>query len=554
MKTIFKLRALVMIALLAALTVPAMAQDPVTFTFGEFGNPVQLDSAIVTDGISFRVTRQGCESLLEFEADTTNPAAGLASDWTQSEDGLNWTLNLVEGATFHDGTPFNAEAVKFNFDRWRDTSNPYHFATQAFEYYGAQFNGFDDNSVITDVQALSDTEVQFTLSQAMPSFLNNLAMPMFSIHSPAAIEANGEAYGTPSVGYVCTGPYSFTSWESDVQVVLDRYAEYWGEASGNVERIIFRIIPDNAARFAALQDGSIDAFESPNVEDLETIEGSDELYIQYRPSFNTFYLAFNFRIKEFRDPNVRKAISLAMNREEIVGAYFSADAMAASTMHPPSIASGYNADIQSEYDPEAAQQLLADAGFPDGIDQVTVLGVDEDGNVTEEEVETIPVRVYFMPVTRPYNPDGEGIGETMVSYLQDIGINAELASGGDWSAYLAGRANGELVGLYQLGWTGDNGDPDNYIGYFFADSANVLAREGFYQNTEVGDLLQQARFEIDAEVRDQLYKDVEQLHFDETARVYIAHGPVPLAFSNRVSGYITNPLGNELFKFVTVTE
>ncbi len=546
------LKVLLVVSLLALVVIPAAAQDPVTFTFGEFGNPVQLDSAVVTDGISFRVTRQGCESLLDFEGETTVPVASLATEWTQSEDGLTWTLKLVEGVTFHDGTPFNAEAVKFNFDRWRLTSDPYHFPTQVFEYYEAQFNGFDDASVITDVQATGEYEVVFTLSQALPAFLNNLAMPMFAIHSPSAIMANGEAYGTPTVGYSCTGPYKFVSWESDVQVVLEKDANYWGEFPGNVDRVVIRIIPDAAARLAALQDGSIDGFEGPNVEDLEGIEASEDLYVQYRPSFNVLYLAFNYRIKEFRDPNVRKAISMAMNRAEIVEAYYNAGAIPANTFHPPTIASGFNPDIQSVYDPEAAKALLAEAGFPDGLSEVTLLGIDENGDVTDEEVDKLPVQLYFMPVQRPYNPDGEGIGEAMVSYLADIGVNTVLTSAGDWSAYLTARANGELLGLYQLGWTGDNGDPDNFIGYFFSGVATTQPQEGFIKNEALGNLLQDARFETDATVRDGLYKQAEQIVFDESARVFIAHGPVPLAFSNRVSGFVSNPLGSELFKYITI--
>jgi peptide/nickel transport system substrate-binding protein len=543
--------ALTVLTLFTALAVSA--QDEVVFTFGEFGNPVQLDSAVVTDGISFRVIRQGCETLMTFEPGTTAPVPGLAESYTVSEDGLTWVFKLREGVTFHDGTPFNAEAVKFNFDRWRFTDNPYHFPEQVFEYYEAQFNGFDDASVITNVEATSEYEVTFTLSTPVGAFLNNLAMIMFAISSPAAIEANGVDYGTPAVGFVCTGPFKFVSWENDVETIVERNTEYWGEVPGNVTKVIFKQIPDSAARFAALKDGTIDAFESPNVEDIEAIEADENLYVQFRPSFNVLYLAFNYRIKEFRDVNVRTAISLALNRQEIVDSYYAA-AVAANTFHPPSIAVGFNADVQTPYDPEQAKQLLAEAGYPDGISELTVLKLDADGNVTDEVETSIPVNLYFMPVVRPYNPDGEGIGELMAGYLNEIGIQAVLASNGDWATYLGARANGELLGMYQLGWTGDNGDPDNFIGYFFSSVDTPLAREGFYQNAELAALLQEGRSLTDPATRDALYQQAEALLATDAGRLFIAHGQVPMAFNKKVSGYVTSPLGDEPFYLVTISQ
>jgi peptide/nickel transport system substrate-binding protein len=337
---------------------------------------------------------------------------------------------------------------------------------------------------------------------------------------------------------------------SDDHVKLVRNPDYWGEVSGNVDTIIFRIIPDAAARFAALQAGEIDAFEQPNVEDISAIEGSDNMYIQTRGPLNVMYLAFSYRIKEFRDVNVRKAIAMAINRQEIVDAFYPPGAVVATTMIPPSLW-GYNADVPAfEYDPEGAKALLAEAGYPDGIKEVTVLKVDANNHVTDEVESTMPLTLYYQPVARPYNPDGQGIGEAMVSYLADIGLEAELGSVGDWSAYLAARSNGELLGLYQLGWTGDNGDPDNFLGYFYAQ--NPVPREGYYENAEVGQLLTQARgMSVQAE-REPIYKQVDQIMHDEVARIYVAHTGVPLAFSNRVSGYVTSPLGTELFKFVTV--
>ncbi|GAB4512771.1 MAG: ABC transporter substrate-binding protein [Anaerolineae bacterium] len=547
----FKFMAFLLVLALLVVA-PVTAQDGGnTFTFGEFGNPVQLDPAVVTDGISFRTASQGCEPLLSFVGSTTDVGPGLAQSWETSEDGLTWTFQLVENATFHDGTPFNAEAVVWNFERWRFTDNPFHFAEQVYEYYDYMF-GLDDASYVTNVEATGEYEVTFTLREPNGSFLNTLAMPMFAISSPAAVEEFGTAYGTPEVGYVCTGPFRFVEWISDERVVLERNPDYWGEIPGNVDTIIFQIIPDNAARFAALQSGAIDGFEQPNVEDLEAIEGADDLYLITRGPLNVMYLAFNYRVQEFRDPLVRQAISMAMNREEIVAAFYPPGAIAAATMLPPSLW-GFNANIPvMEYDPEGAMALLAEAGYPDGISEVNVLGVDENGNVTDEVVDTIPVDLFFQPVTRPYNPDGEGIGEAMVSYLADIGIEANLASAGDWATYLDRRASGDLIGMYQLGWTGDNGDPDNFLGYFFAQVDTPKAAEGFYQNTELAEVLMQARALPDQESREPLYQQAEQILYDETGRIFIAHTGVPLAFNQRVSGYVTNPLGTELFKFVSV--
>jgi peptide/nickel transport system substrate-binding protein len=551
MRTKFTYLLLFVLAVMLAVT-PVAAQDGNIFTFGTFGNPVQLDAAVVTDGISFRVINQGCEGLLTFDGSTTNPAPLLASSWEASEDGLTWIFTLVENATFHDGTPFNAEAVVWNFSRWRDTSHPAHFEEAAFEYYEYMFGGFDGDDFVASVEATGEFEVTFVLAEPNGSFLNTLAMSMFTFASPSAVEAAGPAYGTPEVGYVCTGPFVFDEWISDDRTVLQRNADYWGEISGNLDTIVFQVIPDNAARFAALQAGAIDGFEQPNVEDIESIENADDLYIEMRGPLNVMYLAFNYRIQEFQNPLVRQAISLAMDRAAIAEAFYPPGAVAANTMIPPSLW-GYNADIGTPtYDPDAAMALLAEAGYPDGISEVNVLGVDEDGFVTDEVVDTIPLDLFFQPVTRPYNPDGEAIGEAMVSFLADIGIESNLASAGDWATYLDRRANGDLIGLYQLGWTGDNGDPDNFLGYFFAQVDESQPREGYYYNPELAQLLQEARAMTSQEEREPLYQQADLIIYEETGRIFVAHTGVPLAFNNRVSGYITNPLGNEFYKFVSV--
>ncbi|GAB4527209.1 MAG: ABC transporter substrate-binding protein [Anaerolineae bacterium] len=530
---------LLVVALVIGVAGTSLAQaEPVTFIFGRGGDSVQLDPAVVTDGESFRVTNQGCESLLAYEEETTNVIPSLATSWSSNEDATVWTFQLREGVVFHDGTPFNADAVVFNFERWRFTDNPYHFEEQVFEYYEAMWGGFDDESIITSVEATGEYEVTFTLAEPLAPMLANLAMPMFNIASPTAIQEYGPDYGTPEVGFVCTGPYRFVEWVPDDRIVLERFEDYWGEIEGNVDRIVIRTIPDNSARFAALQSGEIHAMEQANIEDLNIAEESEDLYVLTRPALNTAYLAFNYRIQEFNDVRVRQAISLAIDRQAIVDAFYGRYGLVANTFLPPVIW-GHNDEIVAEYNPERARELLAEAGFPDGFSEVTL----DDGS-------RIPLTLYFMPIVRFYNPDPEGIAQAQANYLADIGIQVQLETAGDWATYLDLRRNGELIGLYQLGWGGDNGDPDNFLCYFFCSPGNP--REGFYDNPELAAILQEARVTPNQADREALYKEAEAILYADAGRIFIAHQQTPLVFRNEVEGYIPNAVGTDLYRFVTV--
>ncbi|MCK5633686.1 MAG: hypothetical protein KAI06_01295, partial [Anaerolineales bacterium] len=225
---------------------PAAPAEPKTFVFGRGGDAVGLDPALVTDGESFRVTGQLLEPLYQYEPGSTTPIPALATECTASANALEWTCALREGVKFHDGTDFNADAVVFNFERWRFTDNPYHLESQVFEYYEYMWYGFDDDSVITAVEAVDDYTVKFTLMDPLATFLANLAMDMFAISSPAAIEAAGEGYGTPAAGAVGTGPFTFVEWIEGDTITVEANADYWGGAP-TVSEIIWRVIPDDSA-------------------------------------------------------------------------------------------------------------------------------------------------------------------------------------------------------------------------------------------------------------------------------------------------------------------
>jgi peptide/nickel transport system substrate-binding protein len=542
--------------------------EPVTFIFGRGGDSVQLDPAIVTDGESFRVTGNCLEPLYQYELGTTTPVPALATECTANEEATEWTCSLREGVTFHDGTDFNADAVLYNFERWKTTSHPQHFESQVFEYYEYMWGGFDDASVIASIEKVDDLTVKFMLNAPLAPFLANLAMDMFAISSPAAVEAAGEDYGTPSVGCVGTGPFKFVEWVEGDHITVEANNEYW-DGAPKVDQIIWRVIPDDSARFLALQAGDIHAFEQAVVEDLETAEADPNLYVETRPALNTGYLAFNYKIEEFKDPKVREAVAHAINRPGLLENFYGAYGEAAMNFLPP-LVWGHNDAVEDwTYDPDLSKQLLADAGFPDGLSEVTIAEdiTDAEGNVTYAAGDKIPLTLYYMPVTRFYYPSPKEIGEAMAADLANAGFDTTLELAGDWPTYLGLRREGQLVGLYMLGWGGDNGDPDNFHNYFFGFSGDDRvgddaaawvkapdAREGWYANTEIAYLLYQAAVLPDQAARQAIYEQVEQLLHDDVARLWIAHNNTPLIFSSAVSGYVPQPVGEDNYNFVEIAK
>jgi peptide/nickel transport system substrate-binding protein len=525
----------------------AVAPEGKTFIFGRGGDSVQLDPAVVTDGESFRVTGQVLEPLFQYEDGGTAPIPALATGFEASADSKEWTIFLREGVKFHDGTPFNADAVVLNFERQWKTDHPLHFESQVYEYWEYMFNGFDDDCLITDIEAVDDLTVKITLREPLAPLLANLAMDIFAISSPAALEKYGADYGMPTVGCVGTGPFKFVEWVEDDHITVDANMDYWGGAP-TIGRIIWRVIPDDSARYLALKAGDIHALEQANVEDLKDAEADPNLYVK-AIGLNTGYLAFNYHIKEFQDPKVREAVFHAIDREALKDAFYGDYGQVASTFLHPSMW-GCPEIEDWTYDPDLSRQLLAEAGFPDGLKEVT----------NEDTGEVGPLKFYYMPVTRFYYPSPKEIGEAMAADLAKVGIETELYLEGDWAAYLGARREGRLYGLYQLGWGGDNGDPDNFLNYFFGGLSGTGqvkepdAREGWYANQEVADLLYQAAIEPDQAKRAPLYEEVERLLHEDRARLWVIHNDTPRVLSAKVSGFQVQPVGADKYERVVIAD
>jgi peptide/nickel transport system substrate-binding protein len=517
------------------------AEAGATLTFGTSADPVALDGALVSDGESLRAIDQMFEGLVTLEPGTTNVVPGLASSWEVSDDGLTYTFTLEEGVTFHDGEAFNADAVCFNFDRWYNFKGS--FQNEAASYYWQTvFGGFSDgktDSLYESCTAVDDTTVELKITTPSSSILGALALTSFTFGSPAALEefqadegkVDAEGIFRPTGTYatehpVGTGPYMFESWEPGSKLTMVRNPDYWGDFEGNVDTLIFQPIADPAARLQALQTGEIQGYDLVSPEDYETIGGDDQLQLLNRPAFNVGYVGFTQTVKPLDDIAVRQAIAHAINRQEVVDAFYAGQGEVATQFMPPSLFGWADDVTEYPYDPELAKQILEDAGY------------------------TLPVEIDFAyptDVERPYMPDPQANFEAMVADLEECCFKVEKKSA-TWSPdYLDNAQNGRY-GLHLLGWTGDFGDPDNFIGTFFQTEQSQWG----FNNQEIFDVLNEAEQETDVDARTALYEEANRLIMDFLPGLPYVHTQPGLAFTANVSGYEPSPVSLEPFSLVTV--
>jgi peptide/nickel transport system substrate-binding protein len=514
-----------------------------TLVFGASADPISMDGAYVADGESLRVIRQIFETLVTTEEGGTEVTASLATGWETSDDGLEWTFELEEDVTFHDGTEFDAEAVCFNFDRWYNFSGLQQSASVSY-YWQTVFGGYANNesedlseSLYESCEAVDDGTVTITLTTPSSSFLTGLTLPSFSIASPQALEEfNADAvsgtdeeprfegtFGTQNP--VGTGPFEFESFEPGNRLVLARYDDYWGDAA-KLDRLIFRPIADGPARTQALQSGEIQAFDGVDPADVSRLD-SEGYEILERPAFNVGYLGFNTAVPPLDNPTIRQAIAHAINREALVQANYPEGSEVATQFMPPDLF-GWADDVPTyEYDVEKAKALIAESG-------VTDLTLD-----------------FWYPtnVTRPYMPDPAANFQAMSSDLEAAGFTVQPNSA-PWNPDYLAQVDAGSTGMRLLGWNGDFADPDNFIGTFFRTKQPAWGPldESIYSDLEA------ARTETDLETRTGLYEDANKKIMEFLPGLPYVHNKSFLVAAEGVQGLVPSPVSNEIFQNVTVSE
>ncbi|WP_027480709.1 ABC transporter substrate-binding protein [Deinococcus pimensis] len=517
-------------ALLAAALIGGASAS--TLVYGSGGEPVNLEGGNVTDGNSVIVHRQIYDYIVGFKLGTADLAPGLAVSWKPNANYTSWTFTLRKGVKFHDGTAVDADAIIFNVNRWWDPKFQYGYRDQGrtYESFGEQFGGFkgDANSVLKSVTKVNDSTIRFDLTQGVPAFANLLAQGYFGIASPKAIREQGAKYGTPAGTPVGSGPFKFVSWRTGDRIVLAANTAYWG-AKPKVDEVVFRFIKDPSARLNELKAGGVDFTVDLAPDNLAAIKADKNLRAVLKPSFNVGFLSLNTKNQYLKNDKVRQAISMAINKKEIVQAFWNGLGTSNASFLPDTLnwANSKSVPADYKYDPQAAKKMLSEAGYPNGF----------------------TLDLWYMPVSRPYFPTPKPIAEAMAADLAAIGIKVNLRTK-DWAQYLDDRNKDPGFDMYMIGWTGDYGDPDNFYAAYYG-TANATQDSG-YNPQNIAKLLDQGKSALNQADKAKIYAQVHELTYAANVRLPIVHSRPLAAARTYVKGWVPSPLGSEPFNTISV--
>jgi len=536
--------ALAAIALLAA-SAAARPTASTTLVFGTASDPVVLDGPLVSDGESLRPIDQIFEGLVGLKQGTTTIVPALATKWKAAPGGHSWTFTLRQGVKFQDGTTFNAAAVCFNFNRWYNFPGPLHSDAVSY-YWNTVFGGFahpaagnpgPDKSLYKGCKTKGSSTVTILLTRPSSSFIGALALTNFGIASPAAlkkykadagtVDANGVFHPSGTFGTqhpIGTGPYMLKSWTVGDKLVLVANPKYWGKKA-KLNQIIFKPISDNAARLQALQTGEIQGYDLVDPADIGTVQKSSSDKILNRPAFNVAYVGINQKFKPFDNPLVRQALAYALDRNSVVKGFYAGRGQVANQFLPPLVTGYATKGVPSyPYNPTKAKQLLQKAGV------------------------SLPLSVDFWyptNVSRPYMPDPKKNAEAFGASLENSGFKVTFHSA-PWRPDYLGTVQSGKAELYLLGWTGDFGDPANFLNVHFGAPNDQFG----FNNPSLFNLLRRADQETNLAKRAELYQRASVQVMTYLPIVPYVHSMPALAFQKNVLGYKPSPVSLEPFSTV----
>ncbi len=478
-------------------------------------NPSTLDPALISDIYGFTVAQQIFDGLVQYDG-AVNIVPALAEDWKSSRDGLSWTFSLRRGVKFHNGREVVADDVVYSFTRILDPKTNSKAAEVFLKVKGAKEFIEGRAKVVQGIRALDKYTVQIELSEASGPLVANLAMGYVKIVPREAVEASGPAFGLKPVG---TGPFKFTRWTKDEEIVLEANQDYYA-GRPFLERIVYRIYPGAPMdkMFSNFQDGGLEDTFVPNAEIQKMPEFQVYQFVR-REILSTRFLGLNTAHGPLRNPLVRQAFSSAIDREALVRDIHRNRYKAAQGILPPGT---YSYDPQFRpfpYSPEKARELLAKAGYPGG--------------------KGLPPLEIWSSVK---SPAVEQEHEAMKKYLGSVGISAELRYHLNWPQFKAMVQDGKLP-IFRWSYTADVPDPDNFLYSLFHSKGRTNITS--YQNGQVDRLLERARAEQDQKnARFEWYRQAERLIMEDAPVFPINYSSYERLFQPYVRSIEVNALGD----------
>lgn len=453
----------------------------------------------------------------------------LAESWDISDDGLEYTFHLRQGVKFHNGNDFTAEDVAYTFHRMLTVEGGVN--TEFID----QIKGADEllageTDTLEGVEVVDDYTIKVTLKEPFAGFLASISSPGVSIYDSEATEAAGDQFGMDPAVTVGTGPFEFSSWSFNNQLVLTRNEDYWKGASG-LPGVVIKIIPDTETQSMMFESGELDILDLDYAAD--SVDRFTETYpdqIVQGPRVGIVYFTMNFNKEPFQDARVRKAVQMSIDRQAILDALYGGRGQVEQGIFPHGLI-GFNPDQEEiKYDPEAAKTLLAEAGYADGFD----MEIAADSSASDTMTMAL---------------------EIVSDQLAEVGIRAEIKNY-DESTWLETRKSGEL-GSFMSTWSADYNDPDNFIYTFFGNEEKTRIRSINYPDTEVMERVAKARTIVNENERLAEYKALEEKIIHEDAAWVPMFSRLHLfAVSKRVQGFapLWSGLSDQLFYNISLSE
>ena len=457
------------------------------------------------------------EGFLRFKPGTVELEPWLAESWETSEDGLTWTFSLRQGVLFHDGTPFNADAVKFNYDRQFDPANEFNAL--------GQWTAVASFDFLESVTVVDEFTVEFKLSRIYNKFL--LRVAGLSWVSPTAVQASREGFGENPVG---TGPFAFQQWDKGQQVVLKRNDNWWAGAV-RLDQAVFRAIIEPGARTAALLSGEVNLTVQISPEIAQQIESEDSLHVESAGTGSVWFLAMNVEFPKFSDIRVRQAVNHAIDKETIVSAVLGNTVDIAYGPLAPSYLD-YNPAVEAfyPYDPEKAKALLAEAGF----------------------VDDTPI-VFRVPIGDPSMLSAEEMGTVIQDNLREVGISTsiETSDAVAWMDAIRAPQN-ELT---EMSWNLAPVSPDDVFSGTLAEASLPPGfNTSYWVNEEFEDLLLVGSTSLDEAEVHAAYMRCQEIVMEEAPIAPVCHRRSLYGVSNTVHNFFAQPGGGLMLLEVWVEQ